>query len=258
MKAMWDQRLSLFGWGSALALLVFLETTLWPSMKNAPGMDAYLESLPAGMQELFALDEMSSARGFLNAELFTLLLPALFIVYGVSRAARMIAGEEERGTLELLLVTPLSTSRLLLEQAAALVSAMVVLATVTFMAVLGGSMAFGLGLTPADVASGVVALGLLGTEFGVLGLATGAVTGRRAWAIGLPAGACLAGYILHIGGAFSQALEPWRPWSPFYQVLHEGPLGGGLPASYLIPFGVTVAVLLAVLPLWARRDIGVH
>ena len=40
---------------------------------------------------------MTSGLGFLNAELFSLMLPVLFLIYAIARGARLVAGEEEAG-----------------------------------------------------------------------------------------------------------------------------------------------------------------
>jgi ABC-2 type transport system permease protein len=50
------------------------------------------------------------------------MLPGMFLVYGVGRGARAIAGEEEHGTLELLLVTPVSGASIIAQKALALAS----------------------------------------------------------------------------------------------------------------------------------------
>lgn len=255
-KALWDERRSLPAWASAVAGIILLESALWPSLSGMSNLDAYLEELPAGLKEVFALDQMSTGTGFLNAELFTLLLPALFVVHGISRGARMVAGEEERGTLDLLLVTPLPAWRLLLEAAAALITSTVTLAAVALSATLTGSLLFGLGIPVASAVVGVSALALLGTQFGIVALVVGAATGRRGLALGVSAGLVMAAYLWFVAGMFVGDLEPWRGLSPIDQALGAGPIAPEAPGSFawlLLP--PVVALLLAV-PWWDRRDIG--
>jgi ABC-2 type transport system permease protein len=68
----------------------------------------------------------------------------------------------------------------------------------------------------------------------------------------------VAAYLLYAAGALVDAIEPWQPLSPFHQALASGPLGGGLPLSYLWLLLPAVAFLLAALPVFDRRDITVH
>jgi ABC-2 type transport system permease protein len=255
-KALWDQRKSLPTWGSGLALVIFLEAALWPSIQAMPSLDAYLRDFPAGLKEVFSIDQMTTGQGFLNAELFTLVLPMMFLIYGISRGARMVAGEEDSGTLDLLLVTSLSTTRLLVEETLALVTGVAVLGAVVLTFTVAGSRAFDLGVSPLAALSGALAQTLLGVEFGVVALVTGALTGRRGLAVAAAAALALLSYVLFVGGLLVEGLSDWRAWSPFQQALHSGPLSDSIPGSFLGLALVPLALVVAALPVWARRDIG--
>jgi len=255
-KALWDQRKTLPAWGSALALFIVLESALWPSMKAMPSLDEYLQDFPAALKELFAIDQMATGAGFLNAELFTLMLPLMFLIYGITRGARMIAGEEEAGSLDLMLVTPLSTTKLLLHEALALATGLAALGAVVWAATLAGSAAFGLGVSVSAATAGSLASVLLGLEFGTAALVTGALTGRRGLALGVPAGLAIAAYLLHVGGLFVDELAGARGWSPFQQALHAGPLSASVPPSFGWLVLVPLMLVAVAVPLWSRRDVG--
>lgn len=255
-KALWDQRRSLPAWAGALSALVLLESAMWPWMEDMPQLDAYLEDFPPAMQEMFSLDQMTTGQGFLNAELFSLMLPWLFIVYGIIHGARMVAGEEQAGTLDLLLVTPLSTTRLLVDEILALVTGVTLLGAAVLASTLLGTAVFGLGIGAGAALAGALAITLLGIEFGLVALAVGAVTGRRGLALGVASAAALAAYVLNVAGLFVDELTSWRGLTPFDQALHAGPLADGLPTTYVwLVLGAAVASLVA-LPVWTRRDIG--
>jgi ABC-2 type transport system ATP-binding protein len=164
------------------------------------------------LQELFDLDAMTTAQGFMNAELFTRVLPMLFIVFAVSRGARLIAGEEERGTLDVVLVTPVSTRTLLLQKAAAVAVSVLVLGLVLFATLLAVAPVFDMDLGVADIASGAVAMSLLGIEFGFLSLAVGAATGPRAVALAVGGVLAVGGYVLYALGQIVESVEPWQPF----------------------------------------------
>jgi ABC-2 type transport system permease protein len=161
---------------------------------------------------LFDLDAMTTAQGFMNAELFTRVLPMLFIVFAVSRGARLIAGEEERGTLDVVLVTPVSTRTLLLQKAAAVAVSVLVLGLVLFATLLAVAPVFDMDLGVADITSGAVAMSLLGIEFGFLSLAVGAATGPRAVALAVGGVLAVGGYVLYALGQIVESVEPWQPF----------------------------------------------
>lgn len=255
LKSLYDARRGLIGWSIAITVLVLLESALWPSVRDMDLAQLY-QSFPDEMRKFFNLDAMVTGTGFLNAELFTLLLPALFLVYGIGHGARALAGEEERGTLELLLVTPISGSRIVLEKAFALATSIAALGLVLFTATLLGSLAFGLGISASAAASGALAMTLLGLEYGVLALAAGALTGRRATALAIAASAATAAYVVYAVGLVLPRFESWQPYSPIHQAFHDGPLGAGLPLSYLwLVAGSAVLVTLS-LPTLDGRDIA--
>jgi ABC-2 type transport system permease protein len=256
LKTMRDQRRSLVGWSLGIAMLVVVEAAVWPSFKDMPAMDELVSQYPDYMKDLFDIESMTSGIGFMNAELFTLLLPALFIIHGVGRGARMIAGEEEAGTLDVLLVTPVSTARLVLSKALALLTASAVLGVVLWLVTLASSLAIGMGIDAGEAASGALAQVLLGVEFGVLALGVGAATGRRSLAVGIPAALAVAAYVLHAVSLLVAGVDPWQELSPVHQALADGPLGAGLPSSYLwLVLGILV-VLGASLRVLDRRDIA--
>lgn len=256
LKSLYDARRGLIGWSIAIAALVFLESALWPSVRDMPNIQQLYTSFPEELRKFFNLDAMTTGTGFLNAELFTLLLPALFLVYGIGHGARAIAGEEERGTLELLLVTPVSGARIVVDKALALASSIAVLGLVLFAATSLGSLVFGLGISASGALSGALAMTLLGLEFGVLALAVGALTGRRTVAIAGSAAAATAAYVVYAIGLILTRFESWQPYSPIYQAFHNGPLGAGFQLSYLWLLAGSAVLVLFALPTLDGRDIS--
>jgi hypothetical protein len=75
LKTMRDQRRTLLGWGVGIVLLVGIEVALWPSIRDMPDLENFLANYPEAMKELVNLDAMTTPSGFMNAELFTLVLP---------------------------------------------------------------------------------------------------------------------------------------------------------------------------------------
>ncbi len=255
LKSLYDARRGLLGWSVAIALLILLESALWPSVRDL-NLDEIYASFPEDLRKFFDFGAMTTGTGFLNAELFTLLLPSLFLVYGIGRGARALAGEEEQGTLELLLVTPVSGTRIVLEKAAALATSLVILGLALFASTLAGSALFDLGISAGAAASGALAMTLLGLEFGVLALAAGALTGRRATAIAVGSIVATAAYVLYAAGMLITSVESWQPFSPFYQTFHNGPLGAGLTAGHGWLLVGAAALTAIALPALDGRDIA--
>ena len=89
------------------------------------------------MRALFAGGELdiASPAGYLNSQVYALMAPLVLLIFAIGAGAGAVAGEEERGTLDLLLAHPLRRRDYVVQRflaLAALVSALtvVLLATV--------------------------------------------------------------------------------------------------------------------------------
>lgn len=242
-------------WATGMSAVLLLEGSLWPTVRDMPRLDELLEGYPQALTEAFGLDAMSTGTGFLNAELFTLVLPALFIAFAASRGARTFAGEEESGTLLPVLASSVSRGAVYSAKAVALLLALVVLGTVVAVATLLGSALFDIGVTPPQALVGASALVLLGAQMGCLALAVGAATGRRAWALGVTTVAAVGTYVLYVASLMTEGLAGLAPWTPYDQALGAGPLAAGVPGGFGWLVLVTVLLLLAALPLLRGRDL---
>lgn len=258
LKTLRDGRRAFVGWSVGLVLLVVLESALWPTVRHMGNLEDFVANYPEALRDLFKLDQFGTGTGFLNGELYSLMLPILFLVYGIGRGARSIAGEEEAGTLEVLLTTRVSPTSLVWHRAAALAVVVLGLGVVLFLAVAVCSPAFGLDVPLGEAAAGSLAMVLLGVEFGWLALAVGAVTGRHVVATAVAAAVAVAAYVLYAAGGLVDGIRPWRGISPFDQALGGGPLGGGMSWTFLWLPAAAVVFVAAALPVFDRRDITVH
>ncbi|MEA5386134.1 ABC transporter permease subunit [Haloarculaceae archaeon H-GB11] len=141
-----------------LALTVFvgvfalLIVGLFPSIEAAaPGLEAYVESLPEAFRQGFGIEAIATIEGFLSTEFYQfvwLLLLGLYMAYAGGGA---IAGDVETGRLDLVLATPVSRSRLIVETYLSLVVPIVTLNAVTPLVVFGSTVAIDESISFVDV-----------------------------------------------------------------------------------------------------------
>ena len=254
-KALRDQRRALVGWSIGILLLVGLMAGIWPSFRDMPDLERFLANYPEEFGRLFNITAMTTGTGYLNAELFSIMLPVLFIIFAIARGARAVAGEEEAGTLETVLVTPVSPTRLLLQQAAALATGVAVLGVVLWAACWASSALFGMDVPVSSLAVASGLMVLLGIEHGFLALAVGAATGHRTLAIAVATVVAVLGYVLYTVGQLVDSVRPWQPVSPFYQAIHAGPIGALTGSWVWMVLAAVVFIALAV-PVFNRRDVA--
>jgi len=259
-RALGDHRRSLGAWAIAIALYVALIVVVWPSIRDSAQLTSAFEDYPDALKELFggeASFDFGTAAGYLNAELFSLMYPLLLAVFAISFGAGTLAGEEERGLLDLVLAHPVRRRRVVGEKAAGLVLALLGLTAVSAATMLGVGAAVDLDAGIGNLLAAVVGSMLVAAVMGALALFVGAWRGSRAAAIGAAAAVFVAGYLVQVLAGLVDALGPLRWVSPMYLANGTTPIRNGWPLAQLGGLLVVTALLLGS-SAWVfdRRDLA--
>jgi ABC-2 type transport system permease protein len=253
-----DHRRALVGWCIGVASYVVLVTAIFPSIEGSEEFDKLVESYPDALKSLFGLSggvDFTSGAGYVDAELFSFMLPLLALVLAIGSGARALAGEEDAGRLELIFAYPLRRRSVVLSKGVAVALEVAVFSVAAFAALALASPVFGLDLPMGRLAGGIVGIALLALLHGWLALAVGAAVPSRALAIGVPAALAAGAYL--VGGLHELAswLDPFRYLSSFWWI-GQSPLGSGVEyAHYFVVAAVALVVLGAAALLIERRDL---
>lgn len=251
-----DDRRSLLGWSIAIVLVGSGYAAFWPTIDSPEVRDA-LESYPEGLLE--ALDyDVSSAAGYLSSTVYGLLAAVLLLVHAVGAGSRAIAGDEEAGTLELILAHPVRRSAVALGRFAAITAGVVGIVVLLLLALLALTGPVGLsGITVLDYAAMHLHLALFAVLFGAVAFSVGAATGRRAPGVAVAAAIGVLGYVANGIIPQVEGLAWVRNLSPFHWLIAGEPLENGVQPGAAV-MGVLAVGLVAV-GTWAftRRDVGV-
>ena len=253
-----DHQRSLAAWCVGVVAYVGLIVAIFPSIEGSPELDELVESYPDVLKELFGLGEggsITSGAGYLDAELFSFMLPVLVLVLAIGSGARAFAGEEDAGRLELVLSYPIGWRAAVLAKGLAVGFEVVLICAATGVALLVFNPLVGLDLAPGRIAAAMSLLAALGILFGWLALSVGATTGSRALAISVPTGLAALGYLVNGLHAVAGWLDPFRFVSPFWLVGSSPLQGGSRSWGILVLVGVAVVVLVAGALLVERRDL---
>ena len=260
LKTLRDRRRSLLWWALGLVGLVAITVGFWPAIEESgQELNRLVEDLPPALQSLAGGDlDLTSPAGYLNGRVFAFLAPILFLVFGISFGSRTVAGEEQAGTLELVLARPVPRWRIVAEKFAALAVATGFLGLVLWASLALGAAPVGLDIGSSALAAATLMVVLLGLVFGALALFIGCLTGKRGLALGVSTAVTVAMYLLDLYASISEAVEPFRGLSPFYYYDAAVPLRNGVDPLHAA-FLVVVTVFLAGFSLVAfeRRDVGV-
>jgi ABC-2 type transport system permease protein len=256
-KTLRDARRALLAWATAIAVVAASYAAFWPTV-NTPQLQQALQRYPQGVLQAMNYTDLTSPAGYLASSVFGLLVPLLVAVLAIAQGTRAVAGDEEAGTLELLLANPVSRTRVALQRFAALAAMLMAVGAVLWLVMLAISGPAQLdGISTAEFAAAAAHLVLFGACIGGLAFAVGAATGRRALALGISAGAAVLGYLAN--GVLPQVrgLEWTRQASPWHWYLGGEPLRNGLQVGgVLLLLGVTAVLVVAGTWCFNRRDLA--
>lgn len=256
-RSLWDSRRSLIGWTVAITAVAMMYAAFWPTVQS-PEMTKALAAYPQDLLEAFNYTNVSTAQGYLGSAVYGLLVPLLTVVFAIAAGARAVAGDENAGTLDLVLAHPVSRRTLAAQRFAGLLAAMALVAIALWLAFV--ALRVPLQLDAVGV-GGFLAmnlhLALFGACFGALAFAVGAATGSKGTALGAAAGVAMLSYLANSVFPQVEALTWTRNLSPFHWYLGGSPLSNGVQLGGALTL-LTVTALLAAAGtlLFDRRDIA--
>jgi ABC-2 type transport system permease protein len=259
LKTLRDLRGQILGWGLGLGLLALLIAALYPAFQDQMSlMVDLLAGYPPAVTAFFGdMSDMGQWEGWLKVEFFSW-IPPILAIFSVGTGTGLIAGEEERGTLDLLLSHPIRRWRVVAEKFAAFVAATLLICLCVGLFLIVGSLMIGetesldglllatLNMAPITLAGGTFAL-----------MASTVLRSRRV--------ATMAAIIVIIGSWFVDSLgkavdvlEPYRPFTLFHyhtgDVVMTSNLDWGDVGMLL---GLTILFFVISLLAFQRRDIAV-
>ena len=253
-----DRGRSLLWWLVGIGGVVALNVVFYPSVRDDPALNDFARDLPESVRALFVGGELdlTSPSGYLNSQIYALTAPILLLIFAIGAGSGAVAGEEERGTLDLLLAQPLRRRDYVTARFAALAALVAAVSGALLATVAVGSALVDLEIGFGKLVAASVSLWLLGVLFGALALAVGAISPGRTRAIAAASGVAVLAWLLDGLAQTVGPLEPLRPLSPYYQALGRNPLGEGTPWTGWALLAVAVAIA-AVAAAWGleRRDV---
>ncbi len=261
-RALLDRRRPLAWWCFGIVVYAGFVAAFWPFIADQQAeLTAVIAMLPKAMIAMFGIDnpaEMFSPAGYLTTRSYGWIVPVVLAIYASALGASLLAGEEEDGTLELLLANPVSRARVVLEKWLALAVVVALLGLALFLTGLGFDRVFGLGVGADRYAAASLQATLLGLFFGTVALAVGAAGASRAVALGVVAAFAVAGFLVNSLGSLVDWLAVARRLSPFYYYDANRPLMNGFDwPNAAVLFAATLLALAIAVVAFRRRDVGI-
>ena len=252
-----DRSRSLLGWGTGIMAYAGLMIALYPSVRDSEAVAAAVEDYPDVLQEFLggagALD-LTSGPGFLQAEVFGLVLPLLLTVAAIGIGARF-ASDQRSGLLDLVMANPVRRRQVVGERALVLVAVVVLLTACAGLVIAVFSTPVDLSIGGVELLAALVSTAVLASFHGAVALLVAARTGDRGLAITAAAVVFTIGYVVAGLGGIIDWLEPGRQVSPHHLTVGALPLRDGFELGVLGVAAATAALIWLALEAFDRRDL---
>jgi ABC-2 type transport system permease protein len=247
-----DNRRAPLSWGLPLGAMCALIVGMYPSIEDS--LDELMKNYPQSLKDAFGIKDLNTVEAYLDAEMFSLIVPLAIAFFAVRSMTRAISVAEERGYLDTALAAPLSRRALVAGSfaATALASATVLFAVFVLTVVVG--VAAGTGLSLVKAVEGVANVWPLAVFFAGVAVLVAGFLHRSAPVTAISTGTLVGMYVVDLVGKMADPVEPLRVVTVF-KYYGSGLTEGIDPAAFT---GLTLcgaALALAGTLLFERRDV---
>lgn len=257
VKTLRDHWKSTLAWALGLVGMIGLELYIYPTVvKSSEAMKAYIDAFPDALKTIFRMQDYFSGAGFLGTELYSLMIPLIFVSVAASRGSSAIAGEEESGTADILYVMPISRTRILMSKIAAMTIEIFFFVTITIFSVVMGARAVDMKISTSAVVFATIAAGLMALIFGALALFAGSFTGKKGVATGFAVTIAIAALLFYTLAPMVTTFDSLTPYNPMDWAINGNPLSRGVSALSFAKLAMTaIAFSSGAILLFRKHDI---
>jgi len=231
-------------WAGALGGVCAMYTGLYPMMERID-MQSMIDAMPSAMVEALGYDDMTSAAGYIGSATYGLVALALLLVFAIGNGGKLIAGQEEDGALELELTSPAPRSSVYAQRLAGLWVQVAALVAVVYGVTLGLDLVQSLQIDQRDLAAATLQLLLVVGFFGTTTFAAGAMTGRKAVALGAGAGLAVVSWMFNAIGPLAD--QTWMAAvSPIGWYMDDNPITRGFHPVHAVQLLAGCAVAAGI------------
>jgi len=257
LKTLRDYRVAILGWGIGMGLVVVSPMASVATLVTTPQAREQLISLAASFAWNADVVAVDTIGGYATWKIGIFVF--LIAIWPLLAGSRMLRGEEERGSLDVLLSVPRPRMRVALEKLAAMWTALIAMGVLIGLLAFGGGQKFGADFTLGDALLYALNLALVCAVIGGLALLISQFTQEQGPAAGWTAGLLLAFIVMDMVHRVIANTEWISRLSPIYYYNLSKPLVpsyGVNVGAMLLLLALTLVISGAAVWLFARRDIG--
>jgi len=193
----WQRRWSTALWTLSVVAFILLNLVFYPTFKDqAAELEKSLANIPEAAVQFLGGKDFFSPVGYLNSQVFFIMLPLLLSILAISLGSKLLANEEQNHTIESLLARPISRSRLIIGK---MVIGLAIM-TITTLAILISTVLItkmvSIDVPIQNIAVTTLGCFLLALSFGAIAFLLSALGKARALSLGLTSTIAIGGYII--------------------------------------------------------------
>ncbi|MBX5449106.1 ABC transporter permease subunit [Thermogemmatispora sp.] len=254
LKSLREYWIAILCWGLGLGLLIYAMYATAQDVLSAGVTQIYQSFGFYGDQVA-----LNTIPGYVTFRVFGTTLPAFLAIWAILAGARLVRGDEERGTLDVLLAQPIMRARLLLEKLLALTLAILVMMLIISLFILFGQLS---AHETADYPRALLTalnVGLFELIFACIALLISQFVRWRGAAAGWTAAILVIMFLLDSVGRVQHNFDWLRHVSIFYYYNANKPLIPSVNANWgavALLIALTLVLIVASTVIFARRDLG--
>lgn len=255
-KTFYEKRWSLLGWAAGLMTMTIMTMVFYPNFKQT-GFEEVLKSMPESLKPLVgSVESFKTIPGYIAQQIYGPQIPIFLIIMGIMLFVGIGIGDEDRGTLQTLLVQPVSRSKVYWQKALA-GAALIMLATLTIAVGVLISLAF-INETYSLVRLLAVTFStfLMTLAFSSVAYGVGLGLGKKGLSIGVASGYAFFCFIITSLAPAVENLRPAEKFSVFYYFNSPNFAAAAVNWSHvLVLVGFSAVFFVGGLILFRRRDL---
>ena len=253
------RKLSTLWWSVGVAVFMFINMIFYPSFKNeADELQKSFENLPdAALSLLGGSTDFFSPVGYVNSQIYFIMLPMLLGILAIALGSRMLAAEEQDKTIEGLLARPVSRTQLLSAKALAATTILLLVTFVSWLVIIISARMVSLEVSVWALTQATMVCFLLVMSFGAVAYLFTATGRAKGASIGIATAYGFGGYIIaSLAGTVDWLSTPAKVF-PFYYYQSEAILRGTYNWNNLWYFLIVILVCGGLSWLaFRRRDLA--
>jgi ABC-2 type transport system permease protein len=257
LKSLRDYRVPILGWGLGLGALMATVLVAVPTVFATPAAKAAVVSLGATYAWIAEPIKIDTAGGYATWKYGITIL--VVVIWPLLAGTGMLRGEEERGSLDVLLSAPRGRVGVALEKLAALWTALLIFGVIVGLLTYAGGAKLNGEITLGATLGFGINLALICAVFGSVGLLVSQFTQERRTASGLTAALLLVAIVVDMVHRVVANTVWLSQLSPIYFYNLSKPLVPGYGVNLgAMAFLTALTAIFAAAGVWlfARRDVG--